>query len=154
MANVSNMDDMIDSRNVIARIDELENEGEDLKENPDNHSPLCSALGEEDEDFDKEECDCQISNDDGLDESEREELTVLKALAEEAGGSPDWQHGEALIRDSYFEDYARELADDIGAINSDQNWPNYCIDWKQAARDLKVDYTSVEFDGIDYWIRS
>jgi len=28
-----------------------------------------------------------------------------------------------------------------------------CIDWKAAARDLQVDYTEVDFDGVSYWIR-
>lgn len=88
------------------------------------------------------------------DESEREELTSLQALAEDASSSPDWIHGETLIRDSYFEDYARELAEDIGAIKSDAQWPNNCIDWKEAAELLQQDYTSMEFDGITYWIRS
>lgn len=45
-----------------------------------------------------------------------DELKVLKALESEAEGySGDWQYGATLIRDSYFEDYARELAEDIGA---------------------------------------
>ena len=29
-----------------------------------------------------------------------------------------------------------------------------CIDWAQAARELRMDYTSVDFDGVTYWIRS
>ena len=47
-----------------------------------------------------------------------------------------------LIRDSYSEDYAQELAEDNGAISSsDASWPNTCVDWKQAARELQMDYT-------------
>lgn len=34
------------------------------------------------------------------------------------------------------EDYAEELAESIGAINSDASWPNSYIDWERAARDL------------------
>lgn len=112
---ISNSTDVIDSRDVIARIKELE--------------------GTEDAD-------------------EQTELKALLALQEEAEGySPDWKYGATLIRDSYFEDYARELADDIGAIKSDAQWPATCIDWKQAADELKQDYTSVEFDGVTYWVR-
>lgn len=65
----------------------------------------------------------------------------------------DWLYGAQLIRDSYFTEYAQELADDIGAINSDAGWPNSCIDWDQAARELKQDYTSIAFDGVTYWVR-
>lgn len=91
---------------------------------------------------------------DERDEDEEEELRDLKALAKEAEGSPDWEHGEQLIRDSYFKEYAEELAEDIGAVDRDAKWPMNCIDWEQAARELKQDYFSVEFGGIDYWIRS
>ena len=62
-------------------------------------------------------------------------------------------HGETLIRDTYFEDYARELAEDIGAINRDASWPNNCIDWEEAASQLQQDYFSVEYGDVIYWIR-
>ena len=89
------------------------------------------------------------------DDSEKDELIALKELAKEGEDcSSDWKYGEGLIRDTYFKDYAMELAEDIGAINSDSNWPNNCIDWEQAARELQMDYSIIDYDGIDYWIRS
>lgn len=60
---------------------------------------------------------------------------------------------EALIPEYDFEDYARELAEDIGAISKDYQWPNYCIDWEYAAQELKHDYTTVTIDGEDYLMR-
>lgn len=88
------------------------------------------------------------------DPGEQEELSSLLSLQEEAEGySPDWRYGVGLIRDSYFTEYAQQFAEDIGAISNDQSWPNYCIDWEQAARDLQVDYTCVDFDGVEYWVR-
>ena len=112
---ITNGEDVIDSRDVIARIAYLE---------------------------------------DSEDTSEREERAALVKLAEEAEGyAADWQHGETLIRDSYFEDYARELADDLGLIRDGQGWPYTCIDWEQAARELQMDYTAVDFDGVTYWVR-
>lgn len=117
---ISNYDDVIDSRDVIARIEELEAD--------------IAAGGESDDEIN--------------------ELAALKALAAEAEGyAADWQHGETLIRDSYFNSYAMELAEDIGAINANAAWPNNCIDWDQAARELRMDYTAVEFDGVTYWVR-
>jgi hypothetical protein len=97
-----------------------------------------------------------INQDDtmGLDADELAELAALKALAEEAEGyADDWRHGAQLIRESYFEDYARELAEETGAITGTQCWPLTCIDWEQAARELAMDYTTVDFDGVDYLIR-
>ena len=85
---------------------------------------------------------------------QREELDKLEALAAQGEDyAPDWSYGETMIHDGYFQDYAEQLADDIGAINSEATWPNNCIDWKRAARELKMDYTSIDFDGAVYWVR-
>jgi len=138
---ISNNEDVIDSRDVIARIEELEGERECLVEDlteqantPDAQSAV-DALSE-------------------WDEENGAELKALKSLADEAAGyASDWQYGETLIRDSYFEDYAQQLAEDIGAIDKAASWPNTCIDWKQAARELQQDYTQVDFDGVAYWVR-
>jgi len=125
--SISNYDEIIDSRDVIARIDELRSERDDAE------AP--EAWADENPDY-------------------ADELAALESLAEEAEGyAADWGHGETLIRDSYFEAYAQELAEDIGAIGHGAGWPSYCIDWTRAARDLQMDYTAVEFDGVTYWIR-
>lgn len=119
---INNSMDVIDSRDVIARIEELENDRDDKNV--------------------------------GLLEIEVAELEALTALAAESSEyTPDWQYGATLIRDSYFEDYAQELAEDIGAIDSNATWPNNCIDWERATRELQMDYTEVDFDGVTYWIR-
>ena len=91
---------------------------------------------------------------DAEDEDDQEELKTLKALQDEAEGTSDWVHGEALIRDSYFTDYAQQLAEDIGAVDLNATWPMNCLDWDYAAEQLQQDYFGVDFDGITYWIRS
>ena len=88
------------------------------------------------------------------DEEEQAELKALEALAEDAQSSPDWEYGETLIHEGYFEKYARELAEDIGVIDSQTEWPLYCIDWEWAARELKLDYMAVDFAGVTYYIRA
>ena len=131
MANTfDNFDAVIDSRDVIARIEELE--GEVLNDD--------GVIDQSNEDADyRDKCG---------------ELAALQALADEASGyAADWQHGEILIHDSYFKDYAMELAADIGAIDNNASWPLTCIDWDQAARELQMDYSAVDFDGVTYWIR-
>lgn len=93
------------------------------------------------------------------DYEEQDEFESLESLLEELkgdGGNVQWEgewYPDTLIHDSYFQDYAQELAEDVGAINADATWPNNCIDWEQAARKLKYDYTGVEFDGHTYWYR-
>lgn len=112
---ITNSEDIIDSRDVIARIEWLE---------------------------------------DTEDDDEKTELATLQALAKEGEDyAVDWIYGVALIRDTYFKEYAMELAEDIGAINADAGWPNNCIDWDQATRELQMDYSCIDFDGVDYWIR-
>ena len=60
----------------------------------------------------------------------------------------------SLVRAEDFEDYAQELADDLGLIDSEARWPVVHIDWKQAANELKADYNEVDFDGESWLIRS
>lgn len=153
--SISNSDDVIDSREVIERIRELEEEREDLA---DTHA---EALAEREENQDPDEAESlqervsqSLADLEEWDNENGAELAVLQSLQEEAEGYADgWRHGATLIRDSYFEDYARELADDIGAVDPNATWPQTCIDWKQAARELKQDYTEVDFGGVTYWAR-
>jgi len=113
---ISNSQDMIDSRDIIERVDYLE--------------------GLEDE----------------ADEDEKHELELLKALEEDAGTS-EWGDGVTLINEDHFEDYAREFAEDIGAISRDTEWPATCIDWEKASNALQMDYSEVDFDGVTYYFR-
>lgn len=83
-------------------------------------------------------------------------LTDLLSDLAGNGGGHQWQgvwYPVTLIRDSYFEVYAEQLADDIGAIDSDAGWPLNYIDWEQAASELQIDYTTVDYDGVTYWYR-
>ena len=145
---ICNTDDVIDSRDVIARIEELEGERDsfeidaEILDEPD-------TIGNVESDTDASRVEWAIQNED-----DAKELKTLNELAEEAEDyASDWRYGETLIRDSYFEDYARQLAEDIGAIKENASWPNNYIDWEAASEALKLDYTSVEFDGVTYWVR-
>lgn len=79
-------------------------------------------------------------------EDEEQEFQALKAIVDEL---PD---SESLIRDSYFETYARDYASEISTREANQ-WPYTCIDWERAADELKTDYSCLTFDGVDYWYR-
>lgn len=117
---IDNTADILDSRDVIARIRELE-------------------------------------ADDNRSEEEKQELADLLKLAEEGeDASRDWEHGETLIQESYFVEYAKELAEDCGTVPraGKDAWPLYCIDWDRAARELRYDYSAIDFAGVTYLIRS
>ncbi len=143
----TNSDDVIDSLDVIARIEELEELETAI-------SDAREALGNADE-ADREAAQAELDKaESAMDDADREELRILRALASEAEGyASDWEYGETLIRDSYFRTYAMDLAEDIGAVPKDVAWPCSCIDWDQAASELQQDYTAVDFDGVTYWIR-
>jgi hypothetical protein len=132
--NIDTNDDLIDVRDVIARVEQLR----------------ASLSNDPFRGFDRDPADVA---------DERSELATLESLLAELagnGGDEQWEgswYPVTLIRDSYFEDYARELAEDIGAVSVVAPWPTYCIDWERAARDLRMDYSSVEFDGVTYWTR-
>lgn len=130
MRNIpDNTQDIIDNRDVIARIEELR--GDRAAHNDGEPEDWASVYPED-----------------------AEELATLEALAEQVEDyASDWGDDARLIRDSYFQEYAQELAFDTGAITETAQWPNRHIDWAEAARELQQGYTSVYFAGVTYWIR-
>lgn len=134
---ISNTDEIIDSRDVIERIEELESDLETLKEEYDGDDEDKRGLVQIEQDIE----DVNI------------ELKPLKALAGEASGyAPDWECGECLIHRDYFVKYCEELLEDIGALPAEI--PGYIvIDMDATADNLEADYTTVDFDGQEYLIR-
>jgi len=134
MTDLDLTNDIIDTRDIINRVEELE-------------SVLETAIE-----------DGVWDDDDRA--TAQEELTALQAILTElktvGGGDEQWRgdwYPITLIADSYFTDYAQELAEDCGMINDNASWPNNCIDWNKAARELRMDYTPVTINGFTYWTR-
>lgn len=150
--DISNNEDVLDSRDIIARIEELEAERDGFVIECPEYVHGNHGLDEQcpngcgDRNATPEEW-AQDFPDDAA------ELAALSKLAEEAEGyAADWKHGETLIRDSYFTDYAMEMLQDIGDLPKDI--PHYIvIDEEATARNIQMDYTSVDFDGVTYWVR-
>ena len=116
--DTSNSADLIDVRDIIARVEELEGERDDYEE----LGPLVELL------------------------------TDLRGHGGDEKWRGDWYPG-LLVRDSYFEDHAREEAKSCGLIKESDAWPARCIDWAEAASELQQDYSTVEYDGVTYWYR-
>lgn len=146
----SNSDDVIDSRDIIARIEELEGER-------DGFMVPCTDCAN----LDRGMCrtchnDRERQSDTGWAREYPEdaaELAALSKLAEEASGyAADWEHGETLIRDTYFTEYTEEMLEDCGYIPKDlPGW--IVLDMEATAKNVQQDYTSVDFDGVTYWVR-
>ena len=176
MTLISNSNDMIDIRDVIARIEELRDEIAAAEISEENGAEpqfdddcktreeiaTCGTCGKSWNDAlitgstpaPSGRCPYESSHD------EIEELKALESLANDCqgyGGDHQWEgswYPVTLIRDSYFQEYAEELAGDIGAIDPKAAWPANCIDWEEAASQLQMDYMAVEFGGVKYWARS
>lgn len=95
-----------------------------------------------------------------FDDDDKAELATLASVLDELkgnGGDHDWRgdwYPVTIIPEAEFEDYARDMAEDIcGEQMRAATWPLSCIDWEQAARELKIDYTSADLDGISYLFR-
>lgn len=132
--------DIIDSRDVIERLEELENAATD-----EANDLGCTACGEG-------------SGPDGeipaLCDECADELRMWRDFTDQgSSASADWEYGEAFILESYFTTYAQQLADDIGAVDAKADWPNAYIDWEAAAEALQGDYSSIEVDGYTYYAR-
>jgi DNA repair exonuclease SbcCD ATPase subunit len=170
---ITNDQDIIDSRDIIERIEELESELEALREavaeaqeafsNIDDRED--GTVSEEQQAYDLNEAlqavnDAQRELTEWFDSSAKGELDILKALAEEAEAeSSDWQYGEQLIRKSYFVDYITETIHDCYELPKEfnsGNWPfrHMTFDYEAAANEAEQDYASIDFDGVEYLIRS
>jgi hypothetical protein len=144
--------DIFDIRDVIKRFEELEAERQEIVDRRDEAADL-----DQKETYDA--ATLELAEWDVEDGGPGHEFGAIDAFLSDVkgyGGDEQWR-GEwyplIFIADSYFERYAQEFAYDIGAINIYQSWPNNCIDWEQAASQLKQDYSSVTIDGEDYWYR-
>lgn len=121
--------DIIDVRDIIARVEELEQEREGLDiSSPERDANLAAEH-------------CQLAN-------------ILAELVG-YGGDEQWRgdwYPVTLVRDSYFTAYAREMLEDIDF--NPGGLPHYVvIDWQATARNIREDYTPVEIDGTTYWYR-
>ena len=128
--------DVIDVRDIIARVLELRDERDEYNE----------KMGSPDAW-------------DGVPDGEPEELAMLEGILSELAGYGGDEEFEGawypleLVADSYFQEYAQNLAEDCGMVDTNARWPMNCIDWEQAARELQMDYSSIEIRGFTYWYR-
>lgn len=126
--------DTIDVRDIIARVEELRKDRDG---------------------YDADALDAWRENYPG----DEEELKGLEDILDDLkgnGGDEQWEgswYPVTLIRDSYFETYAQELAEDTCEMGKAEGWPFRHIDWTAAAKELEQDYSTTEIDGVEYLFR-
>lgn len=160
MSMISNMDETIDSRDIIERIEELRDDKEALEEAINEaHCDLNDYMDEDASDPKViEELTQKITDAERalvlwVDSPDWEELNILEELAKECQWASDWEHGETLIRDTYFVDYVKDMLEDCGTIPKGLPW-YVAINWEETAENVQQDYTEVDYDGATYYIRS
>jgi antirestriction protein len=93
-----------------------------------------------------EQYDSEVEYRDDDDSGDDDFIAAVEELASDVTGGTD-PHDLAdfhFIHEDDFEEYARELAEDVYDLPDPMS--NY-IDWEQWARDLRMDYTEYGFNG-------
>ena len=146
---ISNLDDTIDSRDVIARVEELEAEESELQQEIDEKEDQYTP-----EELTKNPAPVIVAKEalkEWRESEEGQELIALKVLAAQGEDyAPDWEYGALLIHEDYFETAMDEMLEDCGDIPRDL--PSYLTITVDYAA-LKQDYTELDFDGQTYYIR-
>ena len=171
MKTISNTDSVIDSRDIIKRIDELTGDFQDLvdaiesaetdAERETAFADLATWLiGHTEIATDLEALDGITFDDvsDWAESADAHELKALFALVDEADCSPGWSYGGTLIHEDYFTEYIEELINDCYELPKEFNsggwpWRHMALDYEAAADEAKQDYIEVTFDGQTYYIR-
>jgi len=161
--NFSWGDETIDSRDIIGRHEELQDEYNSLVEDLEvaesdfrfvSNSDESSLVEYEYQDAENTVAEAQNA----LDEYDKEELDFLTEVISQGEDSPDWSYGETLIHENYFTQYTEELVNDCYDMPkefTDGKWPwnHMNMDWESAADEAKADYLTVEANGETYYIR-
>ena len=92
----------------------------------------------------------EIEDGEILTDEELAELESLKEVIEEVGECTS----ETLIRHTHFKDFAKQFAEDVGALPKNPKWPLTNIDWDLAVVEFQMDYSAVDLLGQEFWWRS
>jgi hypothetical protein len=132
MSDFNAGDDIIDVRDIIARVEELREE----------RDSFCDDEGD------------IVWSDDNPDDAE--ELNMLESLLSDLcgyGGDEQWEddwYPITLIHENYFEQSMDEMVADCYDVPKDlPYWITITLDYDA----LKQDYSEVEFDGNTYYYR-
>ena len=126
----------LDTRDLQARLEELESEREDFQNTVND-----AEEGEEKQTAQEE-----------LDSWEGDNLEELEALRELKDEVSEWDDGNTLIPEEDWIDYVEEMLQDCGYLP--RNLPWYIeIDWEKTAENIAQDYGTVDYLGTTYYYR-
>ena len=139
MTVISSTDNIIDSRDVAKRLEELEADRDmylsDIEEakNLEEENTYINAL----EWFDTEYID---------------EIYELRELMNDIMELRGWEYGLTLVHEDYFTKFVIQELKDVGDLPRDLPW--YIeIDEEATVNNLKDEYIPIEFDNTTYYVR-
>ena len=137
--DISNTDDTIYSRDVIERLEELQAELIEARDDSGSTTEIDVWIND------------MADDENGMFQDAAKEYMALQSLAGQGEQyAPDWNYGEQLIRDSYFESAMDEMVADCYELPKDlPSWMIVTYDYDA----LRQDYTEIDFDGVAYLIR-
>lgn len=151
---MTNLDDTLDSRKLLERLEELQNEREALV---DELTEAEKAL----EEFQGEvrnwsnlagsanDAKAEIAKWDSDNGQELKSLQALNKYGEE--NISEWRSGALLIRETHWATYAKQEIYDLGEM---PKLPSYIvIDWDKTADNFQYGYSSVEWDDVTYYYK-
>lgn len=164
-------DDIIDSRAIIARLEELQGDldslnqdVEDAQEAFDEAVEQANTTGKVADNVARAEALDTLNEARGLrDEWQQsdvaKEYDMLKRVAAEGEYYSDWHYGETLIKSTYFVTYIEQLIDECYEIPKDMRsgrWPyrHITMDYEAAAAEAEQDYATITVGDDDYFIRA
>jgi hypothetical protein len=153
--------DMISVETICERYEELRDARIALDDAVTDAQDAVNYLDEDDSEADHAEAASDLAkaieaaNAPDDDKEEREMLgDLLKSLCGYGGDHQwegDWYPG-TLIDRTYFVEYCQDLVSDIGDLP--ETIPSYlAIDWEKTAKNLEVDYSTIDVDGREYLYR-
>jgi len=149
MASVSSNDNFIDSRDVEMEADQYQSDIDDKQEEINDTTEELDEAREIDDDEAIADLDGKLANlQDELTDLKEESESILE-LHEEC---ENYARGGSLINESYFTEYCEEFAYDCGEISRDSSMSQY-VDWDRYAEDSKMDYTTITFEGTDFYVQ-
>lgn len=157
MSDIDNSEDYLDVRDIIERFEELESELETAHEEAieEDADPPCNLTF--DEWVEAVRKDAGPAHQHELWDEVRE-YQLLKELLDDLkgyGGDHQWLgdwYPVTLIRHTYFVESMQEMVEEC--FLGGKELPDFIeIDWDKTAENLRQDYNSVDFDGVEYWYR-
>jgi len=142
---ITGYEDIITMREAMDRLQQLRDELTELRE---EEKEQRANPAREESDFEEERYHDALRALRDFEIETQEERAALELLEHHV------PEGKYLVADRYFEEYARDLAQEMQLMPlSNPPWPFTCIDWQRAASELKHDFTPIYVCGEPYWYR-